>query len=253
MRRRTFVLSLVACAALPAASLMATVIPPIGLAPGSQYQLIFVTASARDAVSIDIADYNTFVSDESDQGVPFGLPAGATWHAVASTETVNANDNAPSGVFPVYNTAGQLVSAPGVGIYTGALDNLVAYDQFGELATIAQEENVWTGSDFQGFGIPDGTLAASGGLTEVGHFALDGTWLEFALAPQFGEVTFSKPLYALSTALTVPVPEPATILLLAVAILLGAGHHLLRWRLQPALVPSASRPATTTGEDRGVV
>ncbi|MEX0978188.1 MAG: hypothetical protein WDZ48_05025, partial [Pirellulales bacterium] len=122
---------LAAFAAVGDNRLMATVIPPPGLAPGSQYLLIFVTAELHDAVDPDIETYNSFVTLQAAQGVPFGLPSDATWRAVASTDTVDANVNAPSGALPVYNTAGQRVTGPGVGIYTGVLENLVGYDQFG--------------------------------------------------------------------------------------------------------------------------
>ena len=230
MRRSIAVFLFAAFAALPAARLTAAVIPPIGLAPGSSYQLIFVTAGVRDAVDTDIGVYNTFVTDEAALGVPFGLPSEAIWNAVASTDTIDANVNAPSVALPVYNTAGQQVTGPGVGIYTGVLDNLVAYDQFGNFAVDADASNVWTGSDDQGFGIPDATLAAGSGFTEVGQLALDATWLELAAAPQFGEVIIVKPLYALSEALTVPVPEPGAITLVGTALLLIGGHGLLQRR-----------------------
>jgi hypothetical protein len=160
MRKSLAVVLLAAFAALalPAAQLVAAVIPPVGLAPGSQYQLIFATADPHDGVNTDITGYNSFVSSEAALGVPFGLPSGLTWNAVVSTAAVNANANAQSGALPVYNTAGQEVTAPGVGIYTGALDNLVGFDQFGGVATVAQGNNLWTGSNFQGFGIAGNTL-----------------------------------------------------------------------------------------------
>jgi len=34
---------------------------PVGLNPGDPYRLIFVTSIARDALSTNIADYNSFV------------------------------------------------------------------------------------------------------------------------------------------------------------------------------------------------
>jgi hypothetical protein len=228
MRKSLAVFLVAAFAAQGAARLVAAVIPPIGLAPGSQYQLIFVTAEVHDALDSDIATYNQFVTDEAALGVASGLPSGATWTAVASTDSIDANVNAPSGVLPVYNTAGQLVTGPGVGIYAGALDNLVAYDQHGEVNLIAQEENVWTGSDFQGFGITDATLGAASGESEIGRVALDGTWLEFTVHVHTTEVIFRKPLYALSDTLTVPVPEPSTTALLGVALVLLAGRCLVR-------------------------
>ena len=200
-----------ALAASLAGRLFATVIPPIGLAPGSQYQLIFVTADPHNATSSDIDIYNQFVSQEASFSSELP-PDATTWNAVASTDTTDANVNAPSGTYPVYNTAGQLVADAGVGIYTGVLQHLVAYDQFGNLATEAQDNNVWTGSDYTGTGIAGNTLGGFGDA-EIGQFALDGTWLQFTTAVKISEVAFSRPFYALSTALTLPAPEPSSIVL----------------------------------------
>ena len=215
MRTFAIVLFSTVLAAVAAAPLSAAVIPPIGLTPGSDYQLIFVTADIHDALSDDIVTYNTFVSAEAALGVPSGLPSGATWNAVASTIGDDANANAPWLNLPVYNTAGQLVASSGTGIYTGSLDNLVAYDQHGNVSLAAQDLNVWTGSDDQGFGIFGATLGTGSGTntSEIGRVALDSTWLEFGTSPQSTEILFRKPLYALSTAITLPIPEPGTILL----------------------------------------
>ncbi|MGD9723196.1 MAG: hypothetical protein AB7O59_17825 [Pirellulales bacterium] len=230
MSRPIAVCLLTVIATVVAAPLPAAVIPPIGLAPGASYQLIFVTADIHDALSDDIAIYNAFVTTEAALGTPSGLPT-ATWTAVASTAAVDANVNAPSGLLPVYNTAGQQVAGPGVGIYTGTLDNLVAYDQHGDVALSAQDFDVWTGSDFQGFGVPDATMGALTNETEIGHVALDSTWLQFDIHLQTSEILFRKPLYALSSTLTVPeIPEPATITLLGTALAMLVGRGIWRRR-----------------------
>jgi hypothetical protein len=210
-------------------ALWADVIAPVGLAPGSPYQLIFVTAVGHNAGSNDISVYNTFVNAEAALGVPFGMPA-TTWSAVASTDDVDANVNAPSTTLPVYNTAGELVAPAGVGIYTGTLTNDVGFDQYGDVAIEAQFSNVWTGSDFQGFGIPGATLGSASGDSEVGQLATDSTWLEFDIAPQFDEVALSRPLYALSDVL-IAVPEPSALVLVGGAVLaIGAARVLRRRR-----------------------
>lgn len=224
--RRSLALSLLAAfAALLLADnpIAANVIAP-SLPPGSQYQVIFVTFGGHNAGSTDIEVYNSFVNDEAALGVPFGLPD-TGWHAVASTDDDDANSNAPSAL-PVYNTAGELVAAGG--IYTGSLNNLVAYDQYGDYNFGAQFDHVWTGSDDAGFGIAGATLGSASGDAEIGQLATDGTWLEFAVAAQFDEVAVSKPLYALSNVITV-VPEPSTFALAGFALLaIGAAGRRRR-------------------------
>ena len=70
---------------------------------------------------------------------------------------------------------------------------------------------MWTGSDFQGFGIVDATLGTASGDSEIGRLALDATWMQFATQAQFNpEVDIARPLYALSGPITVPAPEPGT-------------------------------------------
>src|ERR1700730_10846629 len=119
MRKSVAVFLLAVFAALSATQLMATVIPPIGLAPGSQYQLIFVTGDSITPGSSNIADYNAFAAAEA--ALSPSLPV-ATWHVVGSTASINANVNAPSGDVPVYNTQGIEV-ASAAGLYTGSLLN----------------------------------------------------------------------------------------------------------------------------------
>jgi hypothetical protein len=222
-------------AAIHAAPLVAAVMPPVGLAPGSQYQLIFVTADTRRADSADIGSYNSFVTAEA--GLNPSLPQGVTWNAVASSLTgpTEAILNAPSGVFvgniPVYNTMGREVSdGSGYGIYgplsgTGApLLNPVGFDQFGSLSTAGGLFNlVWTGSLDNGRG-DTYLLGASEGMTG-NPFEVGTGWLKTGNQRNRDEV---YPLYALSSPITVPVPEPSSLILLAIGALCMAGMARMR-------------------------
>src|SRR5689334_6429227 len=97
-------------AAATAPQIQAEVIPPIGLAPGSQYQLAFVTADTTTATSATEAYYNAFVSAQAAQNA--SLPA-TTWSAITSTaDGTNASLNAPWLGLPVYDTTGKLTATP---------------------------------------------------------------------------------------------------------------------------------------------
>ena len=220
-----FFASIAAIAAL-ATHAMAGIIPPIGLAPGSEYQLIFVTADTTTATSTNISDYNTFVTNEA--ALNPSLPS-ATWDAVGSTATVNANVNAQNvmvdgSYLPVYNTQGIEVSGI-AGLYSGSLLNVVDYNQNGVLQSSVE---VWTGSTTAGVG--DGAFVLGNTPeegTEFGDSQLKtAAWIEFLRQNS----TAAHTLYALSTPLTVPTPEPATITLLGSALSLLAGFYLLRRR-----------------------
>jgi hypothetical protein len=219
-------------------TVMADIIAPIGLAAGSEYQLIFVTYGTTNAESNDISTYNAFVSAQAALN-PL-LPA-ATWDAVASTATVEALTNAPNatiggGYVPVYNTQGIEVSGS-EGLYTPSGEsplNGIFYDQYGSAPPSVSPSNyVWTGSKYGGvFGTAGGahgifTEATLGGpnnpITGDDGAAYVGNWMTWDDSQSTSALL---PMYALSSVLTVPSPEPATVSLLGSALALLAGHRL---------------------------
>ena len=206
--------------ALGAFPTLADVIPP-NLPAGSEYELAFVTRNARNATSVYIADYNSFVTQEAAQNS--GLPQGVTWHAIASTAgdlntglgQADANQNAPfTPSIPVYNTAGQLVANATAPLYGGALIDPIDYDQFGNFFMTG----VWTGSNTDG--TTDFPLGgqSSYGWPDTGYSTnTNSQWIHNGRDSQGGGAEF----YALSSPITV-VPEPGTLALLAAGALVVA-------------------------------
>lgn len=196
---------------LSSGSLLATVLPPTGLASGSQYQLAFLTLDGISQSSSNIADYNSFVTTQAASMI--SLFPGVTWHAIASTASVNAKDNAPNTTLPVYNTHGEVIVPAGVGLYsissgspTPSLTNTIHFDQFGNDNSGVP---AWTGSSSAGFKLSGHALGS--GSTGMGHTgAKDYLWLQLG---QFSAIG-NQPLYALSTPITF-VPEPSTLALAA--------------------------------------
>jgi hypothetical protein len=215
--------------ALSATHLMADVTPPIGLPPGSPYQVIFVTADGIPGTSTTEAPYNTFVNSEA--ALSPTLPA-SSWHAMTSTaDGTNANVNAPSGGVPVYNTVGQLVATAATGIYISDLGSEIAYDQFGNLAQndpapFASGGGIWTGSILPGLVAPGFPLGAAQAEFGLDYSNADPLWFDAG----FSDPTQSFPLYALSSTIISPIPEPATITLLGSALVVLGGIQLLRRR-----------------------
>jgi len=196
------------------------IIPPIGLAPGSPYQLIFVTADATVGSYGTEAPYNTFVNAEAALN-PL-LPS-STWYAVtgtadstSTTDASNAYVNAPNllvdgSYLPVYNTQGILVSSNASGgLYSGSILQPVAYDQYGNSSGGVF---VWTGSNKTGEAFSEISLGHS--TVELGASNLAGSlWMDHAFG---NSVTSTQSLYALSSVL-VSTPEPSTLVLARLGI-----------------------------------
>ena len=66
---------------------------PADIAAGEQFRLMFVTSTGRDALSTDIADYNTFVRTRAAAGVTTMQTYADDFTALVSTESVNARTN----------------------------------------------------------------------------------------------------------------------------------------------------------------
>jgi hypothetical protein len=188
----------------------ANVILP-NLPPGSQYEIIFATSNQTAVSSGSLGFYNNFVTTSSGT-LNSILPAGVTWHAVASTGASpnDARDNAPSSAsIPIYNTHGIEVSAGN--LYSGG--SLLAPIQYDENGNSPPINLIWTGADSLG-----GSLNPLGTSTpEYGDSNATTTgWITGDPDGAFSNGV-AWPLYALSSPITV-VPEPATLSLLGTSL-----------------------------------
>ena len=108
---------------------MAAFIAPTGLMPGSQYQILFVTADTTDGTSGSESSYNNFVQTEA-APLTAVLPARTTWCAITSTFDGTNYNNAADNIandpsLPVFNTQGQQLSFGPFYIWAGPLMNAV--------------------------------------------------------------------------------------------------------------------------------
>ena len=157
---------------------------------GSQYQIAFVTADARNASSTNISDYNSFVTQEAAANP--SLPT-TTWRAIASTPSVNAiNNAATSASIPIYNTHGQKIANGSSDFWYPAHLAGINYDQYG----IQEFSLAWTGSNPNGSASnPLGQLNAENGY--VPNYT-SSQWISYGESA----ANNASPFYALSAPVT---------------------------------------------------
>jgi len=178
---------------------------PTGLPPGSQYQIMFVTRFGTTATSSNIQDYNNFVTLEADQN-PTLNALGATWTAVASTPTFNANQATNTTSTPIYSTEGNLLEPSFPALFTDTSFFGPPADQFAFPSAPSYFVPVWTGSDIHGLQLPNLTLGSP--LVSVGtnstDFAVAGAWLQYDNGVLAIPSSDTLCLYAISSPITVP-------------------------------------------------
>ena len=186
-RAKTMVRGLVATtlvtATMCAGEATAQVVLPT-LPIGSQYQILSLTKDSTAATSSDINYYNNFVTKEADQDSTLaGL--GVSWHAIASTDSVNAITNAPASVgIPIYNTAGSVV-------FTNAQQPMYATPMLNPVGALFYTQQgfdeggearvVWTGCYIDGTVMPFYSLGSGVSETglDVGMSGLGGNGVDF--------------------------------------------------------------------------
>jgi hypothetical protein len=245
---RTGLWALLGCAASYGSGIITD---PASLAPGTQYQLVFVTNDAVLGDLSDISDYNTFVTNQAAQNATlaaFDATAGVTWTVIGSSGAVDADVNSPSNGL-VYTLDGAEVASIGVyGVNASnpegsSLLSPIDINQFGNSETTF----VWTGSGSNGFAGNSGTSFGGSGNgfnglggvfpsqgNSTGLTSRDGgpSWVEGGTGAGVGEGNNDLPVYAISSVITVPgtspVPEPGQVALLPGAMVLLFGLSRLR-------------------------
>ncbi len=192
---------------------------PVGLNPGDNYYLAFVTNGSRDATSSNIADYDQFVQSQAMLNPSLtGTSEGIQWKALGSTATVNAKDHLGISEAPIYLLDGTTkVAYAGSQLWSGAIGHQISLNQFALEPVL---NPVWTGTLQNGNAYPGAALGSL--FTEVGRMDTPlSTWVSFYA--DLNTIS-SYHVYAFSPMLTVPgfaepptVPEPTSLILWGMA------------------------------------
>ncbi len=226
---------------------------PTGLAQGSQFRLLFLSSTKRDASSTDIADYNTFVQDRAEAGHTDIQGYSAGFRAVGCTADTDARDNtATTGTgVPIYWLNGTKAADDYADFYDGDWDD-EANDK-NESGTdgpdTSQQANYpFTGCDHDGteFFSSGDSRALGESFVRVGgpnssnpdHSPLNGDRSAAAATP--------RPMYGLSAVFQVLVISPS----LTSAVVLADGNTIqlaFSEDLQSTNLPPAAAFTVTAG------
>jgi hypothetical protein len=137
----------------------ATLIESIAaLEEGAMYRVLFATSTTTQALSSDIAFYNSFVSTAADSGSVTGS-LGLSWKALASTAADNVQDhtgiqNSDDSLVTMFNTLGEVVAVSGKDLWNGSLNHAIGYNADGETACRVGGDHfgceTWTGFYYSG-------------------------------------------------------------------------------------------------------
>lgn len=207
---------------LSAAVDAAIVTVPTGLNPGDTYYLAFVTAGTISGTSTDIADYNAFAQSQA-AGAGLGTISGSavTWKAAVSTPTVSAVSNLGLGASPIYRINNVLIATGASDLWDGSLLNPLNVDQ--NDVSYGGGVAAWTGSQSNGTSYPTYELGGSSGTPIIGAVNSTTTWLVVNAVNSAN----TNRVYAFSSPLIVPVPEPSS-----TAILIAVVGSFAGWRLR---------------------
>ena len=195
----------------------------VGLNPGDQFRLAFVTNGTHDALSSDITVYNDFVTAQAEQAGALTAGLGLRWKAIASTESADARvntdtipDTSPDA--PIFLVDGTEVADSNTDLWDGTIDNALRVDQFG----LITPEFAFTGTTSLGFAdvSTDSTLG-SAAPREGAESLTTANWIQGPKGVIHPDAP--APFYAVSSLMMVPhstnaVPEPDTLVLFGVGM-----------------------------------
>ena len=241
--------------ALPNEVLASWSLTPAALAAGGQFRLLFLSSTKRDALSSDIADYNTFVQDRAAAGHADIRAYSAGFGAIGCTGAVDARDNTRTtgtGV-PIYWLDGTKVADDYTDFYDGSWDDEV--NDKNESGTDAHDTSQaanypFTGckndgtEEFAGATDPRG-LGATTGFVRTGRLNSSGTLQDPIDGNDTARTTDTRPMYGLSAVFEV---ESAPSLTSAVVNETGQLIQLeFSDDLQSASLPPATAFTVTAG------
>ena len=184
---------------------------PAGLAVGDQFRLIFLSSTKRNALSTDIADYNTFVQDRAAAGHTDIHAYSGGFGVIGCTAAVDARDNtATTGTtgtgVPIYWLDGTKVADDYADFYDGSWDDEIAdkNESGTDAHDTSQEANYpFTGCKNDGTEESAGahnprSLGSTNGNVRIGRLNSSGTLQDPIDGNGNADTTATRPMYGLS-------------------------------------------------------
>ena len=187
---------------------------PASISREQPFRLLFVSSTKRNATSAAIADYNQHVIDAAGARTFSAIRAFKDgFRAIASTEAVDARDNAGltgTGVPIYWLNSNTRVADNNADLLDGTWDSESATSETGSVTSSFHKSSIWTGSNDDGTEKTlDGHSLALGGAGRDGGGSVITGGLSTSQATPLSNTrvnarTVDKPLYGLSQLLMVP-------------------------------------------------